>query len=367
MESGGVESGTLEIAKAVVQRGWISVVISSGGRLVTQLQDEGTEHIEWALGRKSAFTLFEIPKFRRFIDQKKPDIVHAQSRLPAWVSYLAWRKRKSLQSRFVTTVNGAHSVSRYSEIMTSGERVICVSKTIQDYVTNNYPRADVNRLRVIPHGIESAQYKPQFSPQPSWLSQWQTEFPKIQGRKIVTLAGRITRLKGQIDAAKMFARLLDRGVEASLLLVGDAQVGKERYAQELHQVVDQLGIAEHTFFLGHRSDLKEILSVSDVSLNFTLQPEAFGRTVIESLALGTPVVAYDHGGAAEQLEIMLPSGRVPVGDLERATQTVADFLRTPPTIATEHPFTLDQMQRSTLAVYEELLSQTFAKELPGSP
>jgi len=53
-----------------------------------------------------------------------------------------------------------------------------------------------------------------------------------------------------------------------------------------------------------------------------------------------------------------------VGDLERATQTVADFLRTPPTIATEHPFTLDQMQRSTLAVYEELLSQTFAKELP---
>ena len=49
------------------------MVISSGGRLVTQLQDEGTEHIEWALGRKSAFTLFEIPKFRRFIDQKKPE------------------------------------------------------------------------------------------------------------------------------------------------------------------------------------------------------------------------------------------------------------------------------------------------------
>ena len=353
-----MESGTLEIAKAVVQRGWTSVVISSGGRLVTQLQDEGTEHIEWALGRKSAFTLFEIPKFRRFIDQKKPDIVHAQSRLPAWVSYLAWRKRKSLQTRFVTTVNGAHSVSRYSEIMTSGERVICVSKTIQDYVTNNYPRADVNRLRVIPHGIESAQYKPQFSPQPSWLSQWQTEFPKIQGRKIVTLAGRITRLKGQIDAAKMFARLLDRGIEASLLFVGDAQVGKERYAQELHQVVDQLGIAEHTSFLGHRSDLKEILSVSDVSLNFTLQPEAFGRTVIESLALGTPVVAYDHGGAAEQLEVMLPSGRIPVGDIYTATETVESFLYNPPTIATEHPFTLDHMQQSTLAVYEELLSQT---------
>ena len=140
--------------------------------------------LEWALGRKSIFTLFEIPKFRRFIDQKKPDIVHAQSRLPAWVSFLAWRKRKSLQSRFVTTVNGAHSVSRYSEIMTSGERVICVSKTIQDYVTNNYPRAEVNRLRVIPHGIESAQYKPQFSPQPSRFHNGRLNSQKIQGRKI---------------------------------------------------------------------------------------------------------------------------------------------------------------------------------------
>ena len=86
MES-GVESGTLEIAKAVVQRGWASVVISSGGRLVTQLQDEGTEHIESMRGRKSAFTFFE-PKFRRFIDQQKSQTsFNAQSRLPAWVRF----------------------------------------------------------------------------------------------------------------------------------------------------------------------------------------------------------------------------------------------------------------------------------------
>ena len=72
----------LKLPKPLSTGRWASVVISSGGRLVTQLQDEGTEHIEWALGRKSAFTLFEIPKFRRFIDQQKPDIVHAQIKTP---------------------------------------------------------------------------------------------------------------------------------------------------------------------------------------------------------------------------------------------------------------------------------------------
>ena len=54
-----------------------------------------------------------------------------------------------------------------------------------------------------------------------------------------------------------------------------------------------------------------------MSPSLTEKPEAFGRVIVESLSLGTPVVAYDHGGAAEQLEIMLPSGRIPVGDLER--------------------------------------------------
>ena len=99
----------------------------------------------------------------------------------------------------------------------------------------------------------------------------------------------------------------------------------------------------------------------------TEKPEAFGRVIVESLSLGTPVVAYDHGGAAEQLEVMLPSGRVPVGDIQKATETVESFLRTPPAIATEHPFTLDQMQQSTLALYEELISQTQIQEPQGSP
>ena len=163
------------------------------------------------------------------------------------------------------------------------------------------------------------------------------------------------------------AQLIQEGHDVALLLVGEVKDGKDGFRQELEMRAAALGVQDRVIFLGHRKDIREILAVSDVSLSLTEKPEAFGRVIVESLSLGTPVVAYDHGGAAEQLDIMLPSGRVPVGDLERATQTVADFLRTPPTIATEHPFTLDQMQRSTLAVYEELLSQTFAKELPGSP
>ena len=163
----------------------------------------------------------------------------------------------------------------------------------------------------------------------------------------------------------VLAQLLQRGHDVALLLVGEVKDGKDGFRQELEKRAESLGVQDRVIFLGHRNDIREILSVSDISLSLTEKPEAFGRVIVESLSLGTPVVAYDHGGAAEQLEVMLPSGRVPVGDLQGATQTVADFLRTPPTIATEHPFTLDQMQRSTLRVYEELLSQTHIQEPPG--
>ena len=45
LEAGGVERGTLEIARALVADGHRSVVISAGGRLVEPLVAGGSEHI----------------------------------------------------------------------------------------------------------------------------------------------------------------------------------------------------------------------------------------------------------------------------------------------------------------------------------
>lgn len=369
LESGGVERGTLEIGRAIVQAGWRSVVVSGGGRLVGQLQAEGSEHVTWDLGRKSVVTLRHIRPFRRFLRELRPDVLHVRSRMPAWMAWMAWRGLpQDDRPRFMTTVHGPYSVNAYSKIMTRGERVIAVSNMIRRYILDNYRGVDPSCIRVIHRGIAPGDHPRGHRPDSEWRTTFRQDLPgTTENTKLITIPARITRWKGQMAGVEVLAQLVQEGHDVALLLVGEVKDGKDGFRQELETRAAALGIQDRVIFLGHRKDIREILAVSDVSLSLTEKPEAFGRVIVESLSLGTPVVAYDHGGAAEQLEIMLPSGRVPVGDLERATQTVADFLCTRPTIATEHPFTLDQMQRSTLAVYEELLSQTFAKELPGSP
>ena len=55
LEAGGVERGTLEMGKYLVQHGHRSIVISGGGRMVPQLETEGSEHVLWDVGKKIGF------------------------------------------------------------------------------------------------------------------------------------------------------------------------------------------------------------------------------------------------------------------------------------------------------------------------
>ncbi|MDO9635842.1 MAG: glycosyltransferase, partial [Thiobacillus sp.] len=150
LESGGVERGTLEVAQALVEHGHRALVISAGGRLVAPLAQCGAEHHTWPIGTKSFRTLRLVGKLRAFMQEHQVDIVHARSRVPAWIAWLAWRRMNpATRPRFVTTVHGMYGVNRYSRIMTQGERVIAVSNTVRDYILREYPDTPADRIQVI--------------------------------------------------------------------------------------------------------------------------------------------------------------------------------------------------------------------------
>lgn len=355
LDSGGVERGTLEVGRALVAAGHRSIVISAGGRLVPQLEREGSEHVTWDIGRKSLWTLRLVPRLRRFLLDNHVDILHLRSRLPAWVGYLAWRGMDpAARPRLVTTVHGLYSVNRYSAIMTRGERVIAVSETVREYILTHYPACDPARIVVIPRGIDRAEYPYNFRPDADWLTAWQRQYPHLAGQRLITLPGRITRLKGHEDFIRLISRLRARGLDVHGLIVGGAEAKKRAYLEALQTQVARAGLEEAITFTGQRADLREILAISDLVLSLSTQPESFGRTVLEALSLGVPVAGYDHGGVGEQLRHLLPEGRVSVGDLDAMTALCARWLETPPTVPREHPFTLQAMLEDTLHLYENL-------------
>lgn len=355
LESGGVERGTLEVAHALVERGHRALVMSAGGRLVAPLIETGAEHFNWPVGTKSLRTLFLVRKLRRFMIEKGVDIVHARSRVPAWLTWLAWRgMNPGTRPRFVTTVHGLYGVNRYSGIMTRGEAVIAVSETVREYILEHYPDTLPWRIHVIHRGVDGKAYPYGWKPDAAWQARFFAQFPAARDCTLVTLPGRITRLKGHEDFIELIGRLKRRGLPVHGLIVGGATQSKRRYLQKLHYRVRSAGLASDISFTGQRDDLKHILAVSQLVLSLSSQPESFGRTTLEALRLGVPTAGYEHGGVGEILRTVYPAGLLPPGDLDASCQRTGSLLAHPQPVPEGDFFPLRAMLDRTLALYEQL-------------
>ncbi len=356
LESGGVERSTIEISEALVAAGHRSIVVSAGGRLLPALRNTGAEHIALDIGRKSLLTFRHLPTLRKLFVREQVDIVHARSRLPAWLGWKALQGIAAAQRpHFVTTMHGLNSPGRYSAVMAYGERVICVSATVRDYLLRHYPRTDAGKLRVIPRGIDTARFPRVTEPDPALRREFAREHPQLGGEgPLLLLPGRGTRLKGHIDALRLLAALRGDGGDARLWLPGAREAGREDYIAEMEGEAAALGIAQAVAFTVATSRIAEAYAASDLVLQLSRKPESFGRTVIEALSVGRPVLGWAHGGVGELLAELQPQGAVPAFD-ETALVSVAQALlgRPPPPLATM-PYTLRAMQEATLALYQEL-------------
>lgn len=358
LESGGVEKGTLEVAKAIVDEGHNSIVISSGGRLVEKLEAEGSVHVQWDLGKKSPFTLLQASKLRAWVIEKNIDIIHVRSRLPAWVAWLAWRKIPAdSRPHFITTMHGLNSVSRYSKVMTYGEKVIAVSNTVKKYILENYPDTPEDKIVTIARGIDTSEFPFGYQPDQVWLEQWYQAFPQTRGKWLVTLPGRLTRLKGHNDFIDVIKLLKVNNPDVHGLIVGGEDPKRHKYAQELYRCVKDEGLGDDITFTGFRSDMKQIYANSAAVLSLSTKPESFGRTAVEAVSLGKAVIAYDHGGVGETLANVYPVGLVPLKDVSEVAilcQQLYEGSIQPP----QHQQTYykkQEMLDKTLALYESLI------------
>ena len=366
LESGGVERSTLEIAEALVRAGHRALVVSAGGRLLPALLQTGAEHFTLDIGRKSLLTLRHLPALKQLFADEQVDVVHARSRLPAW---LGWKAVQGMagatRPHFVTTVHGLNSPGWYSEVMTRGERVVCVSDTVREYVLQHYPRTDPDRLRVIPRGIDTAQFPRATQPDPAARSQVAALHPALAGQgPLLLLPGRGTRLKGHVDALRLLAALRAQGSAACLWLPGAREAGREAYIAEMENEASRLGIAGSVAFTAPTTRIAEAYAACDLVLQLSRKPEAFGRTVIEALSVGRPVLGWAHGGVGELLAGLQPAGAVPAFDETRLAATAQALLAQPPPALATMPYTLQAMQDATLALYQELADDDDRRRFP---
>jgi len=366
LNSGGVERGTLEVSAFLAARGHRSLVVSGGGRLVPELEAHGGRHINMPIGKKNLSSLFWIPALIRLFRQEPVDILHLRSRMPAWIAYLAWKSLPEMERpRLVTTFHGFYSINAYSAIMTRGERVIAVSRSIADHIRQQYA-VDTQKVCLIYRGVDLEIFNPEKVAKQRMADlyrDWRLGEIDAEMREapLIMLPGRLSRWKGHEVFLRSMSQIKDLPWRA--VCVGDLAENPS-LADQLRIQSKKLGLDGRLRFVGHCVDMPAALLMADLVVSpASIEAEAFGRIVVEAAAMGKPVIASAQGGS---LETVLPGETgwlVPANDSVALASSLREALGNTECSRrfgergrqwVEQKFTTEIMCTKTLRLYQDL-------------
>lgn len=293
LNQGGVERGVIELNRELIKLSHKSTIISFGGNEVKKITNDGGTHYTLDVWSKNPFNFFlRAKKLKQLIQIIKPDILHARSRVPAWMT---WYINKKLKIPFITTVHGFNSVNSYSAIMTKGDMVIYSSRSIKNHIIQNY-KINPEKLRYVPRGIDTDFFNVK-KVDHLWISNFINKY-NLHNKKIFTMVGRITEWKGHHLFIQAIAEIQKNEPNLIGLIVGGVWKGKEKYYKELKNLVEKYNA--NIIFTGSKNEVREIYSISDLVISpSTSKPETFGRVAAEALSMNTPVIASAHGGSLD--------------------------------------------------------------------
>lgn len=373
LQSGGAERATVDVAQALAQAGARCLVASRGGRMVGELQSKGGVWAPFPAATKNPLAMaLNMPRLARLIRDEGVDIVHARSRAPAWVAYYAARRAGAL---FVTTYHSAYSGAsavkqRYNAIMAAGDLVIANSDFIARRIAELHPEA-VGRVVVIPRGVDLRTFSAA-AVAPQRVERLRAAWGVEPHHRVVLLPARLSARKGHAVLIEAATRLLAQGLEdARFIFVGDAP--SESFRRAVEARISRAGLVGLVRSMGYCADMPAAYLAAAVIVAPSTEPEAFGRVAVEAQAMGAPVVVSDIGAAAEIVlgpPLTSPreatGQRVPPGDAEALACAISaalalkaserDALSLRARAHVRHRFSVEEMCRATLDVYERLLA-----------
>jgi len=344
MEVGGVEQGTYDLARGLLEKGHQSIIISHGGRLISGLKALGVKHYLLPVHRKSPLIMARmVKKVRKILQEENIEILHARSRVPAWLGYYACRNLKRVH--FITSFHGFYSPHPLSRIMAKGERVIGVSNSVAQYARDKFKVAE-EKLRVVYNGVAIKKY------------------PKLKkGNYRIGILGRITPLKGQIYFIKAFTKVKEKFPQAQGFIIGPVSKDKIRYQKQLENLIEDLHLKNIGFISPEQKD--EIFPTLDILVSASIVPESFGRTMVEAQLAGILAIATDIGGSREIIENGKTGFLVPPKNPDALAEAIIrsfthqeecqKMIEVAKKIAQEK-FSIEQMVNATINIYQELVT-----------
>jgi glycosyltransferase involved in cell wall biosynthesis len=298
-----------------------------------------------------------IRALRQLIRAKRPDVLHTHAAKAGAVGRIAALLSGNARPRGRVHTFHGHVLRGYFDpgrerVFTLAERLlarttsalVAVSPEVRDDLVA-LGVAPTDRFAVIPYGFDF--------PQPSITAGQRDGF-------VIGYSGRLTAIKRPLDLVRALAGVVERGVDATLVVVGD---GEER--DDAERLAAGLGVADRCRFAGYQRDMPAWYGTFDA---FCLASANEGTPVaaIEALAAGVPVVATRVGGTPAVVDDGETGFLVQVGDVaamaDRLVELASDRERRREmgrlgSERTRERYGVERMVDDVERLYERLLSR----------
>lgn len=332
MEMGGTEIFSLEIVPRLMRRARVTVLLTERqGELYDKLKATGVDIVEERLPGK--FHRERIHRARRTIRRLAPDIVHTHSLSTHYLIRVA-----SIMARTPVVIPHLHGMidirlkgtlkQREQRLLPCTDRMLFVSRAVLDnfreIVLGGPSPADhlESRLEVIHDGVDIENFSRERKAEWDAL---RAEYGIPQDAPVIGKVGRLDPVKNLELLIDVVRLLKPRFPSIRCVLVGD---GRSEYRSHLEQQAKSRGVGENVIFAGYRMDTAAHFGLFDVSM-LTSRSEGLPRSIIESMAAGTPVVASDIAGMNEVIEHGVSGFLAPAREAEAFAAYVGRLLEDP--------------------------------------
>lgn len=377
----GAEQSLLLLVEGLARKGYCSVVVvPHSGPLVERLEALNVPVVyvplrPWLTNyhtgiKRKLYNLYHLPfLFRatvtlvKIIRHYQVDLVHTvnsvvfDGALAAAVAGVphVWHIREALDPSGFLKFSFGFKLAR-TLIKLFSRRVIVISNAIGRFYLNT--SSDANKIRVVYNAIDLSLYDD--DPNPRDIRQM-LKIPATA--KVVGLVGQMRPWKRHEDFLRAGVIVKQSVSDVFFLVVGGDFDASEEYAQKIRMLSSDLGLAEQIAWLGFYDRIGQVFKAMDLFV-LPSETEAFGRVIIEAMALSKPVVATTVGGIPEIVVDSVTGLLVPPRSPEKLAEAIIKILKDPLLAAAmgqagrqrvEQNFTVEKYIDNVIAVYQELL------------
>jgi glycosyltransferase involved in cell wall biosynthesis len=356
-----LRSFLLPFAAHFRSKGWIVDAMACGISASPECQ-QGFDHVwevEWSRNPLDPRNLLAAPKvIREIVLREKYHIIHVHTPVAAFVTRYALKDiRSEIGAKIIYTAHGFHFYRGGNPLKNA------IFINLENLVTINHEDKDAalhhelvatGRSRYMPGiGVDLTYYN-RDGVCGAAIAQVQQELRLSQHTRLLLSVAEFTPRKHHIDVIVAFAKLARPDVHLAFAGTGPLM-------PKMKQLAAELGVADQVHFLGNRSDIPVLMKAASANILVSAQ-EGLPRSVLESLALGTPTIGTKIRGTQD----LLIGGcglLVDVGDVDRLTVAMSELLDRPDAAAK-----MSQLGRERLATYDlasivQLHEQLYAEAL----